>query len=111
MIYRIFAQHTSESISYNTMFPTQHSGYTDPKISICLHVLRLNRTGSNATTAHGANHIGTSRLTDAVNHPRGESPNRSVGQTIHAISPSIHAMSQDSNLPPISRNTNGLFRS
>jgi hypothetical protein len=108
---------TIESISYHTTFPTQHSSYTDPKITICLHVLRIKpvnivpASGSNATTAHGANHIGTGRLADAVNYPRGESPNRSVGRTVRTISPSIHAMSQDSNLLPRSRNTKRLFRS
>lgn len=77
--------------------------------SVCMQY----RTRSNATTwtAHGANHIRTSRLADAaVNYPCGESPNRSVGRTVRTISPSVYAMSQDSNLPPRSRNTKRLFR-
>ena len=44
-------------------FPLNTAAITDPKISICLLALRLKpvnivpESGSNATTAHGANHI------------------------------------------------------
>ena len=98
IIYRIFAQHTIKPTSYppNVSHTTQ-SAIQIRKISIYLHALRLEpgnivpESGSNATNAHAAIHIGATRITDAVNHHCGESPNRSVGRTVRTISSSIHA--------------------
>jgi hypothetical protein len=75
------------------------------KISICLHALRLKpvnivpESGSNATTAHGANHIGTSCLADAVNYPRGESPNCSVGRRGSSNRETNYGLSSRNSLP------------